>query len=166
MSSLGAIFFKNPIFFQNIIQGQAKLGDMIQSLSQISDNASIHLFATLTSLLAIITSAIGVGLGLRDSWALKIAPKVNHPFLQAIGSVLITIVPPFVVVLLIPEAFIKALSFAGLILVVMAIFLPLYLLSKRKSGTFYYPILRYKSLQYIALLVGGLIVASEIWQMI
>ena len=162
---LGVAFQKDPAFFQNILDGKAKLGDMVQSLSQVTGNASIQLFVTLTTLLAITTSALGVGLGLRDSWAIKFETKVNHPILNAMDSVMAAILPPLVVVLLVPEAFIKALSFAGLILVVLAIFLPLYLLSKKKSNDYFYPILRFKTLRYIAILIGIWIVLSEIAQL-
>ncbi|WP_081497552.1 MULTISPECIES: aromatic amino acid transport family protein [spotted fever group] len=63
------------------------------------------------SALAIVTSILGVGVGLCDS--LK---------------------PAYIVAVVVPNAFITILGFAGMILVIIAILLPVYLLYKTISN--------------------------------
>lgn len=46
---------------------------------------------------------------------------------------LITIIPPYITTLLLPNAFITVLGFAGMILVVIAVLLPAYLCFKQKD---------------------------------
>ncbi|MDP1723172.1 MAG: aromatic amino acid transport family protein [Alphaproteobacteria bacterium] len=161
---LGVLYVEDPIVFQQILMGKAAIGDVILSLSHISNATSIHLFSTITSLLAIFTSIIGVGLGLKDSWKIILIKKIKHPATHSFTSVLITFVPSLLVVLFVQNAFIKALSFGGMISAILAVLLPLYLLRKAKAKNehYHYPILQYKSLQFIALSVGVIVIICEI----
>jgi tyrosine-specific transport protein len=160
---LGVLFVEKPLFFNEILKGDAQLGDMIQALSEIGNAGSIHLFSSLMLLLVITTSAIGVGLGLRDSWRLQLERKLS-PLTNSILSQIITFVPPLIVVLLIPNAFIKALSFAGMISAIIAVLMPIYLLYKSKisNNHYHYPILQYISLRFIALAIGLIVIFCEI----
>ncbi|MDP3532050.1 MAG: aromatic amino acid transport family protein [Alphaproteobacteria bacterium] len=161
---LGVLFAKNADYFQQMLQGKAQLGDMILALSQSAGTETILVLSTITSLLAILTSVIGVGLGLKDSWLMHLSSKIKHPHAQTLGSICATFAPPLILVFLIPEAFIKALSFAGLILVIMAILLPLYLLrkSKMKHKDYHYPILRFMGLRFLAAIAGIAIIVCEV----
>jgi tyrosine-specific transport protein len=161
---LGVLFAKNADYFQQMLQGKAQLGGMILALSQSAGTETILVLSTITSLLAILTSVIGVGLGLKDSWMMHLSSKIKYPHAQRLGSICATFAPPLILVFLIPEAFIKALSLAGLILVIMAILLPLYLLqkSKMKHKDYHYPILRFMGLRFLAAIAGIAIIVCEV----
>lgn len=165
---LGVLYVEDPVIFQHILMGKALIGDVIFALGQVSNATSIHLFSTITSLLAIFTSIIGVGLGLKDSWKIILIKKIKHSSVHSFSSVFITFVPSLLVVLFVQNAFIKALSFGGMISAILAVLLPLYLLHKAKEKTslYHYPILQYKSLQFIAFSIGVIIVICEILNLV
>lgn len=165
---LGVLYLEDPVVFQQILVGKAAIGDVILALSHISNATSIHLFSTITSLLAILTSIIGVGLGLKDSWKIILIKRIKHPTTHSFATVFITFIPSLLAVLFIQNAFIKALSFAGMISAILAVLLPLYLLKKAKEKTsmYHYPILQYKSLQFVALSIGIVIVICEILNLV
>ncbi|MDR1254410.1 MAG: hypothetical protein LBJ78_00020 [Puniceicoccales bacterium] len=90
----------------------------------------------------ISTSMIGVGIALMDDLHrladrchLKCRPMPRRVLLSGL-----TILPAIIVALWIPEAFINVLSFSGCILAILAIMLPLFLLSKI-SGKLYFSVL-------------------------
>lgn len=165
---LGVLYLEDPVVFQQILKGKAAIGDVVLALSHILNAASIHLFSTITSLLAIFTSIIGVGLGLKDSWKIILIKKIKNPTTHSFATVFITFIPSLLAVLFIQNAFIKALSFAGMISAILAVLLPIYLLKKAKAKTsmYYYPILKYKSLQFVALSIGIVIVMCEILNLV
>lgn len=166
--ALGVLFAKNSDCFLQLISRQTQMGEMILALGRVANTEAIYIVATITSLLAILTSLIGVGLGLKDSWISQFSKKVKYPHVQTLGSVLVTFLPPCIVVLFVPDAFIKALSFAGLILVIMAILLPFYLLKRSKiiHPDYHYPILRFNVLRLLALGAGIMIIVCEMLNLI
>ncbi len=131
--------------------------DVGQFMSLLGTLTQSSIFASLSwflSILAIVTSAIGVGLGLMHT--LEVILK-NRFF----ASVL-TILPAYFVVSFIPGAFIQALGFAGMILVVIALLLPMYLLYRSDDRETYYPLLSNKLLRLLVILVSFGIMAIEI----
>ncbi len=131
--------------------------DVGQFMSLLGTLTQSSIFASLSwflSILAIVTSAIGVGLGLMHT--LEVILK-NRFF----ASVL-TILPAYFVVSFIPGAFIQALGFAGMILVVIALLLPMYLLYRSDDQETYYPLLSNKLLRLLVILVSFGIMAIEI----
>ena len=77
-------------------------------------------------------------------------------------SALVTVIPAYLVVSFIPGAFIKALGFAGMILVVIALLLPIYLLYRSDDRDTFYSILKNKLLRWIMVLLSFGIMAIEI----
>ena len=77
-------------------------------------------------------------------------------------AALATILPSYIISTIVPNAFIKTLSFAGAILVVIAILLPTYLFFKAKIQ---YPYLRIlnKFVLLICVVAGLLIMSLEIF---
>lgn len=65
------------------------------------------------------------------------------------------------IAIIIPNAFITVLGFAGLILSIIAILIPIYLLGKIKDKPAYYPQTRKRILVSIALISGFIIIISE-----
>lgn len=157
------LFNESDEFFAQILYGNVEVGAMIAELSNISEWKSLKVFSWWITILAIVTSAVGVGLGLTQSWNEMLRKKSSlGQFSHKLLSNLISLVPPLLVTLIIPNAFIAALSFAGMILVIIAILLPIYLLYKLPNANFNYSILRYNSLNILAVLSGFFIIYCEV----
>ena len=160
-SILGVIHQDSPLFYNQMINGEVEVGDLIKELSNIAKWPLVQYIIWCISSFAIITSVLGVGLGLCDTIKAMLPSKMKNRFLAAILSIL----PAYFLAIVIPNAFIAVLGFAGMILVVIAILLPIYLLSKLKSSKFYYPELKSKWLIILAAIAGILIIICELFNM-
>ena len=120
----------DPDFYQLITQDKIEVGELIKQLSHISKWPTIHLLVWWISFFAVITSLIGVGLAIVDSNKSLTEKFIKNSYLNKVASVLITTIPAYILSLIIPNAFIKVLGFAGMILVIIAIIIPIYLLNK------------------------------------
>ena len=90
-----------------------------------------RLFRTFTSI-CMLTAFLGVALCLMSflSDGLKLARRGKQGVLLA----LITFVPPFILVLYFPDAYLQALSYAGILCVILLVILPAFMaLSGRKK---------------------------------
>ncbi len=96
--------------------------ELTQSLSYYLHNSSITTFANFFATICVLTSFLGVSLGLSDFLAdgLKIQ-KVGKGNLTV---TLVTYLPPLLVVVFYPSIFIKAISYAGLCCIVLLMLLP------------------------------------------
>lgn len=163
-SILAAIHANNYDFYQKIITSKVEVGELIKEISQIAKLNAVQTLIWWLSLLAIVTSLIGVGIGLYDSIQSMIVKKIPSPIMNKITTSVLTIFPAYLVAILIPNAFIKVLGFAGMILVVIAIFIPAYLLSKTNK-----PIckeLKTPALVNFTVVCGIIIVLCEIINML
>lgn len=129
IATLGTLSTQQPGLFQQIITGSIDVGQFVNMLSTTTTLNHLQILVWSVSIFAIITSAFGVALGLIDLWE-KLLPVSIGGRLRKKFVALITVIPPFIIALLTPGAFIKALGFAGMILVVIAIILPTYLIYK------------------------------------
>ncbi len=149
----------NYEFFERMVNGKVEVGDLIQELSVIFRFSKLQVIIWWLSICTILTSIIGVGLGLTESYALKLQYKIKHPRLIA---TIATIFPAYIISTIVPNAFIKTLSFAGAILVVIAILLPTYLFLKAKIQRPYIRILN-KFVLLICVIAGLMIMSLEIF---
>lgn len=163
-SILSAVYHHNPQFYHKISTGTAEVGELIQTLSAIAKWTSIQVLVWWISILAIATSVIGVGIGLTDSLNAMMTRPVPHPAMRRCLAPVIAILPAYLAVVYIPNAFIAALGFAGMILAIIAVLLPLYLLKDRPIR--YYPELMKKPLIQISLAVGVGIILCEVINMV
>lgn len=152
-SILSAVYHENPAFYGQMAYGTAEVGELIQVLSDIAKWQSVQIMVWSISLLAILTSVMGVGIGLVDS--------LNGN--RKIVASAITIGPAYLVVICIPNAFISVLGFAGMILAVIAILLPAYLLWKLRPSTLNYEELKAKWLTRTSVVIGIGVIFSELW---
>ena len=162
--ALGSLHSHNPEFYAEIIQGNVEVGDLIAELAHLSSSKFTRLIVYWISLLAIITSLIGVGRGLADSISAEfkgVAENVRN----FLGSAL-AIIPSLIIALLVPNAFITILGFAGMILTIIAIMLPAYLFRNLKASDIHYKILNNKSVICICASFGALIILCELSTMI
>ena len=157
-----SVIYNNDINFYNlIIDGNIDAGILVYKLSKILSFNNLNFIIWLISILAIFTSIIGVGLSLKDSY-INIFKEKKYKKSNLI-STLITYLPPYLVTVLIPNAFIKILSYAGIILVIIAILLPIYLYFKAKTDKPYIKILNKYSLILCSIIGIFMIILSLIY---
>lgn len=160
-----AVLYNNDReFYESMINGTVDVGEMIARLSGIANSKYGQIIVWLLSILAIFTSLIGLGLGLVSAWESILARTnvLRSVAMKKIGAIALSFIPSLVIALLIPNAFIRMLSFAGVILVIIAILLPLYLLSRIRSVSLYYGILNFTTLRLIGFGFGVGIIVIEI----
>jgi tyrosine-specific transport protein len=156
---MAAVFNSQPELFSKMVAEGVDVGELITALGNAS-NAAIVKYATLAiSTLAIATSIAGVGIAFVEDIEMafdRLNVNVNLK-IKRLVSALIAVAPAIFVAIVIPEAFIKTLSFAGMILAVIALFLPSFLFFKIKKPT---EIGRF--IVYGLIIFGTLIVGCEI----
>lgn len=104
------------------------IGDLINAFSQIKDNSALITSLTIFSNFAIVSSFLGVGLGLFDYIADKFSFANNH--WERFYVACITFLPPGIASFFFPDGFIAAIGLAGLVLVYTFFILP-YLMVKK-----------------------------------
>lgn len=96
--------------------------ELVKTLSATAGEGSIGVLVKLFTSVCVLTSFLGVSLCLTDFWADGL--QIEKQGLNKLFIVLITFIPPLVIVLFYPHAFISALEYAGIYCVVLLILLP------------------------------------------
>lgn len=165
-SVLTVVHQENPAFFKQMTESHVEVGSLVEVLSTISSWKGVQLLVWWISLLAIVTSIIGVGVGLCDSLQHTLEGwKINRVG-SRIGAAMLAVIPAFLVVIFVPNAFIAALGFAGMILAVIAILLPVYLLQRINWSRLHYPELKATSLIALSVIVGIGVIICELINML
>lgn len=115
-------------FFQRMVDGQATdVGELVAVLSNAASARGIRMMVWVVSVLAMLTSVLGVGISLLDvfqqEW--KNAPR------WVIASFIVLV--PAAVSMLVPNAFLMILNFAGVILALIAIIVPVVISCKMRK---------------------------------
>lgn len=160
-SSLAVVYNDNPQFYNQIVKGEVEVGDLIKELSDIAKWQSMQLLVWWVTIFAIITSLLGVGIGLCDS-VKEMLPMKEEGFKRSLLASLVVILPAYFVAILVPNAFINVLGFAGMILAIIAIILPIYLFYKAKITKLNYSILKSNWIIIVTFIIGIVIILSEI----
>ena len=160
-STISTIYANDTTFYQKAITTGVEAGDLVEKLSHIAKWYSIQILIWWISLLAVITSLVGVFLSLNDSIKSMIPDNLFSINSKRFFSPIFTVLPAYLLAILIPNAFIAVLGFAGMILVIIAILLPVYLLSKAKK-TIICKELKHKELIVLTTLAGIIIVICEL----
>lgn len=160
LATLMILYLRAPEFYQVLLTQKAELGELMHTLSIVTGYAWLQPVSWIVGLFAILTSAIGVGLAIIGFWEQHLPKKViKRPIV-----LILTLMPPLLVGWSMPGVFIQALGFAGLILTIIAIFLPLYLLRRSDKLTakhVFYPITTSKFLRAFVLIVGIVVILCE-----
>ena len=157
---LAVIYKADKEFYSLIVDGNVEVGDLVKALSEIFRFSGLQIVIWWVSIFTILTSIIGVGLGLTESYHLSLQKKLKY---SKLVSAIVTIVPSYIIATIVPNAFIKTLGMAGSILVVIAIILPTYLFLKAKISSPYIHILK-KWCLILCLLVGIMLIEAEIFR--
>lgn len=160
------IYHNNSLLFEKMIFSGVEVGEILQALCHISGSPIMHHMTWAIGFFAVLTATIGVSLGLID------ALKTKHPILKNnhLMTVFVAIVPSLCVALLVPNAFIKALSFAGMILSFMALLLPMYLLycanRKETEPAYWYPVLKNPFILMAIVGYGVWVIVCELYNLL
>lgn len=146
--------------FLQILKEDATLNGLVKATLAITGSNMIAGAVKLFSTLALVTSFLGVGLGLLEC----IEDLLKRSFNISAGRIslgLMTFIPPLVFALFYPEGFILALGYAGQMFAFYAVVLPVSLVWKARRT---YTNLPYKvwggNLTLIIVLVLGVIITS------
>ena len=166
------------VLSQTNLMANNSLTSFIASLSSVLQQPQVSQSVSVFADLALATSFLGVSLGLFDllSGMMKrtniginngsddnTAPDGKSHRLK---TALVTFVPPLAFALFYPQGFITALGYAAIALVILAIFLPVAMVSKqRKAQASGYRVLGGNVTLALASLMGCLIIASQFLQM-
>lgn len=162
-STLSVVYDQNPAIYQKMINGTLKVGDFVKELSLIINSKSVQVIVWWISFLAIFTSLIGVGISLKATISQIILKHLPiNEITASILSSIITILPSYLMSIIVPNAFISVLGFAGMILAIIAIILPIYLLKSIKDIKPHCSELKENSLVLVTASIGVIIIISEL----
>lgn len=165
-SSLSVVFKANSDFFAQMVAGNISVGDFVKELANASSMPNFQILVWWMSIMSILTSYLGVSLGLAESINLSLKNHMREgtllKFLRKPIAAILTIIPAYIVSAMYPDAFIKILGFAGVLFVIIGISLPTYLLFKDGMQKLYFKELKQIPL-IISFIAGLVIMAAEIF---
>lgn len=105
-----------------ILQSKSSTSDLVNTLSATAAKSSVTFFTKLFTSICVLTSFLGVALCLTDFLAdgLRLEKTGGNKLFIHIA----TLLPPLIIVLFYPNAFVKALEHAGIYCIVLLILLP------------------------------------------
>ncbi|MEL6810817.1 MAG: aromatic amino acid transport family protein [Bacteroidota bacterium] len=119
--------------FVAINKAGGNMGDLVNALQQQNGNALINSALNLFSNFAIITSFLGVGLGLFDYIADKFSFKNDRR--GRFYAACITFLPPGIASFFFPDGFIAAIGFAGLVSIFAFFMITYFMVKKHRKNT-------------------------------
>jgi len=168
------------VLSQTDLMANNSLTSFIASLSSVLQQPQVSQSVSVFADLALATSFLGVSLGLFDLLS-GMMKRTDTSLNRSNGSgvndstdakshrvktALVTFLPPLAFALFYPQGFITALGYAAIALVILAIFLPVAMVSKqRKAQTSGYRVVGGNVTLVLASLMGCVIIASQFLQM-
>lgn len=122
MAILGVLPREGDRGLIHIMQRGGAVDDLTDSLSYFLQNASVTTFAGIFTAICVLTSFLGVSLGLSDF--LADGCKIEKKEFGNLLVFLLTFLPPLLIVLFYPGIFVKALGYAGIFCVLLVVLLP------------------------------------------
>jgi tyrosine-specific transport protein len=156
---LCVIYDRNPDFYALMVDGKVDVSELVRELGLISGLKMTRVMVWIISFLTIATSALGVGMGLCDSIKSYVRAKVKH---SQLISVTVTVGLPAAIAVYTPGAFIAILGFAGMILAVLAILLPIYILIAGNFKNVYYASTANKFMLLGSVVAGVTVIVCEV----
>jgi tyrosine-specific transport protein len=119
---MGVVPFQGQISLMAMAQSSHSSSDLINALSQLLDKSFINFLAKIFTTICLATSFLGVALSLFDFLGDGLAIKKTG--LYKLLLYILTFLPPLIIANHYPNAFINALSYAGVLCIVLLILLP------------------------------------------
>jgi tyrosine-specific transport protein len=165
ISTLGVLYHFAPLEYQQLLAGKLEVGQFIQALAQTASWPLVQMLAAVISIVAIVKSSVGIGLALSDAWQEQFG-KLNAKRQNTLKmvSVVLTLIPPLGMALFVPQLFLKALRFGGMVSIVIAILLPLWLITRPKAQErkVFYALTQRQDIQMLCLGFGILVILCEV----
>ncbi|MBP9792243.1 MAG: hypothetical protein KBC27_03430 [Rickettsiales bacterium] len=164
--TLGVLPFEGDHSFSNVFLRDRNVGVFINDLSAITNNQTLRVILDIFSILAMVTSILGVAIGLFDYIVENFKDKAQQYI--KVKAIILTLGIPLIFSVYYPSGFILALNFAAISLVILAIILPsLVALNVRKN----YMLNQYKVfggniMLYFSVAVGGFLIALRVYQLL
>lgn len=119
--------------FQGIVSAGGNIGALVSTIARSGDTELMSKLLNVFANFAIVTSFLGVSLGLFDFIADRF--DFSNTSLGRLKTSLVTFIPPLICALSFPDGFLYAIGYAGLALAISAVIIPsLMIIKKRKSG--------------------------------
>lgn len=152
----GSIPTHGPNGLMQMASTPHSVGRLTQALTQVANSILISQAAHVFTSVCITTSFLGVALCCIDflSDGLQLKKKGG----KKIGLFILTLAPPLLVALNIPQAFVLALSYAGLWCVLLLILLPITMAYRMRYHSNYY--MPYQVFGGKPMLIGGFVYAT------
>jgi len=117
--------------FVTILNENSKLDGLVKAVRQVNDSDMIRVSFTLFASAALLTSFWGVAMALKDyiQDLGKNKPLIKNTF----SAMLLTFIPPLMFAIFYPDGFVIALGYASVPLVVLALIMPMLMLSKAQK---------------------------------
>lgn len=146
--------------FLNILENQSSIQGLLVAIRKMVELPIINISFNVFAVAALVTSFLGVSLGLFDYIAdLTVKHKqINKTFFVS----LLTFVPPVTFALFYPEGFVLALGYAAIPLVFLVLFLPVFLIKRIYRIKNIKFTLRKKLILLIIICVGILLILLQI----
>ena len=159
IGGLSIVYTHDKTVFNKLVTNEADLGVFILSISTAIDTPWLQSFSWIFSLLAIITSFLGVAIGLFDFYReqLTLIQKSRKRLISCVLALGI----PLLVTLLAKETFMHVLGFAGIFLSILAVVLPCIIWLRLKNNHNFYSKIK-PMLVKTLLTVGLLVIVCEI----
>lgn len=140
--------------FLSVVAEGGNIGVLLNAINHAVTNVWLVKFLTMFANMAVISSFLGVSLGLFDFIADKF--KFNDKPLGRFKTALVAFVPPSIGGLFFPDGFMYAIGFAGLALAVTALIIPPLMLrvSRKKYASSGYRVWGGDALIYFMILMG------------
>ena len=119
---MGVIPLRGAHGLEAIVHADNSTSMLVSTLSAAAATPSVVLLAKLFTSICVLTSFLGVSLCLTDF--LADAMRMEKVGFNRVIIQLVTFLPPLLIVLFYPNAFIRALEYAGLYSLVLLIFIP------------------------------------------
>ena len=165
ISTLGVLYRYAPQEYQQLLAGKLEVGQFIQALAQTASWPLVQMLAAVISIVAIVKSSVGIGLALSDAWQEQFG-KLNAKRQNTLKmvSVVLTLIPPLGMALFVPQLFLKALRFGGMVSIVIAILLPLWLITRPKAQErkVFYALTQRQDIRMLCLGFGILVILCEV----
>lgn len=143
--------------FTTILMQDPTLNGLVTATSQITDSTVLGEMVRLFSVLALITSFLGVSMGIFEGMS-DLLKRLNLPA-NRLWLTIATFTPPLLFALFYPDGFIMALGYAGLLFAFYGMILPIGLAWKARSQ---HPNLPYRviggNLALVVALIAGIII--------
>ncbi|MDR0744711.1 MAG: hypothetical protein LBE97_02025 [Holosporales bacterium] len=132
---LAIIYNSTPDSFSKMLIQPIEVSELIHILDETTEIKIIQPVVWIVSFLAIMTSVVGVGLAFKEILEKDLVKKISGKIQRNIAATMLMIMPATLVAIFVPNAFIRVLSFAGIILVIISIIIPICLYDRRQIGS-------------------------------